>query len=237
MVGSSRNIGTAVAGEVLFGASLKACAHRLARPTATVHLARGECLYRYGDRASDLYHVEAGQLKMVVFSNCGKACLLAIAVGGDLVGDSCLIRGEHAETAIAMRPTVLTPIPRSLLLDALGDRRIVEGCLAYLAARLSEQQEVIAAMVTMDSEQRLAATLLRLGRKLGRRVQHRLQIDQRITHEELAEMVGTTRSRIGYFLKRFLQLGLVEPVAGSFLAIDEARLQHHLDGPVQPVST
>jgi CRP-like cAMP-binding protein len=219
-----------------FGEDLLACSHRLSRPAPVVHLDRGECLYTCGERANSLYLVQSGQLKLLMLSSCGKACLLGISVRGDLVGESCLLHNERADTAVAMLPSVLRQIPRALFLDALTDRWLAEGCLAYLAARLAEHQQVIANMVTKDSEQRLAATLLRLGRKLGSRSARQLHIEQRITQEELAEMIGTTRSRVGYFLKHFRRLGLIEPRPGSFIAIDEDRLDQYVEAPERPLS-
>jgi CRP/FNR family cyclic AMP-dependent transcriptional regulator len=68
-----------------------------------------------------------------------------------------------------------------------------------------------------------------LGRKLGKRQQHGIRIDHRITQEELSGMVGTTRSRVGLFLKRFCDAGLVQRSSGSQLVIDDRSLSEYLE--------
>ena len=81
--------------------------------------------------------------------------------------------------------------------------------MRYLAVRIADQQQVIANMVTVDSEQRLGRTLLQLARTMGKDPRS-IRIELRISHEELSEMVGTTRPRIRLFMQRFHHLGLIE---------------------------
>jgi CRP-like cAMP-binding protein len=100
--------------------------------------------------------------------------------------------------------------------------------MQFLAGKLVEQQQIVSQFVTADSEGRLAATLLRLARKIGKPHNGRLVIDEKITQEELAEIVGTTRSRIGFFLKRFRTAGLIEKSAQASLSIDEVRLDEYI---------
>jgi hypothetical protein len=88
---------------------------------------------------------------------------------------------------------------------------------------------MISDLVTAESEYRLAAVVLQLGRKLGTRHGELLLIGERITQEELAGMVGTTRSRIGFFLKRFRAAGLVRRPKHGFLIVHEGRLMDYLN--------
>jgi CRP/FNR family cyclic AMP-dependent transcriptional regulator len=200
-------------------------------PTSSVltRLDANEALYTCGAQSNNLYLIERGCVKMLMLCQDARECLLDINTQGDLVGESCLLRAERMETVIAMTPCVLRVIPRAEFLDIIFRHRLVEESLQYLAAKLSEQRQIISHFVTADSERRLAATLLRLGRKLGKRHDGRfLAIDEKITQEELAEIVGTTRSRIGYFLKRFRAARLIEPKSQSVMMIDEARLDEYL---------
>jgi CRP-like cAMP-binding protein len=93
---------------------------------------------------------------------------------------------------------------------------------------VADQQEVIANLVTVDSEQRLGMTLLRLARKLGKKDPRSIRIDLRISHEELASMVGTTRPRISVFMQRFRNLGLIEMSTDYHLIIKEKKLTAYL---------
>ena len=102
-----------------------------------------------------------------------------------------------------------------------------EGALPRVTGEVSARADIGKAgttLVTMDSEQRLATILLRLARKLGKRQGEYLCIVERISQEELAWMVGTTRSRVGYFLKRFHDAGFVRRTRESYLLVHEELL-------------
>ena len=100
--------------------------------------------------------------------------------------------------------------------------------MRYLAERIADQQQVIANLVTADSEQRLGKTLLSLGRTLGKKDPRNIRFELKLTHEELSEMVGTTRPRISVFMQRFRNLGLIETNADHFLVIKEHKLTNYL---------
>jgi Crp-like helix-turn-helix domain len=88
--------------------------------------------------------------------------------------------------------------------------------------------DVIANMVTVDSEQRLGKTLLQLARTLGKKDRQNTRIELKISHDELSEMVGTTRPRISMFMQRFHILGLIETNPGRFLGVKEKKLTDYL---------
>jgi CRP-like cAMP-binding protein len=98
----------------------------------------------------------------------------------------------------------------------------------FLAARIADQQQVIANLVAVDSEQRLGKTLLNLARTIGKKDPRSILIEPIITHEELSEMVGATRSWISMFMQRFHNLGLIETNADRFLIIREKKLTDYL---------
>ena len=82
--------------------------------------------------------------------------------------------------------------------------------------------------MTVDSEQRLGQTLLQLTRTLGKKDPRSIRIELKISHEELSEMVGTTRPRISVFMQRFRNLGLIETNSDHFLIIKENKLTNYL---------
>lgn len=201
-------------------------------PAATVELGRNEVIYdSVGDDRS-LYLIARGKVKTVVYTRTGKHCVLDICSAGDVLGESCLLGAERLEgtTAITMTETVLRRISCAAVEAALADGRLRLELVKHLTGQLLEQQRVIADLLTENSESRLAAILLRLGRKFGTRKAHLLRIEERITQEELSAMVGTTRSRVGHFLKGFQEAGLVERDDTCFLAIDEQRMRRFLTG-------
>lgn len=194
-----------------------------------IHISRNGHVYNCGDNDPVVYLVESGQLKTVTYSPTGKQCLLSIYAAGDILGELCFVSETRIETATAMRISVLKRIPVTVFRKVLREHNLLEEFLIHLALRLTEQQQIITNLVTMDSERRLAATLLMLGRKLGKRHHRGIRIDQRITQEELSGMVGTTRSRVGLFLKRFCDAGLVQRGRGVPLIIDDRSLTKYLE--------
>jgi CRP/FNR family transcriptional regulator, cyclic AMP receptor protein len=194
-----------------------------------VTIARHANVYTCGDRDEAVYFIESGQIKLLMLSSEGKECLLAIHSAGDIFGELCLAGlGMRLETATAMKETILKKIPTSQFLARLSRDSLFEGFVRYLAERIADQQQVIANLVTVDSEQRLGKTLLQLARTLGRKHQHGRRIDTKISHDELSEMVGTTRPRISMFMQRFRNLGLVETNLDHCLVIDEKKLADYL---------
>ena len=105
---------------------------------------------------------------------------------------------------------------------------LLEGFVQYLAVRVADQQEMIANLVTVDSEQRLGKTLLQLARTLGKQDPRSIRIEQRISHEELAAMVGASRSRVSTFMHHFHELGLIEFSGERFLIVKEQKLTDYL---------
>lgn len=199
------------------------------RNSRAITIPKGQNVYMVGDEGEMVYFIESGQIKLVMLSSEGKECLLAIYDGGDLFGELCLSGlGGRLETATAMEDAVVKEIPRAKFLERLAGDSLLNGFVKYLALRVALQQEVIAHLVTVDSEQRLGQTLLQLGRKFGKKDPRSIRIELRITHEELASMVGTTRPRISVFMQRFKNLGLLELSEEHHLIIKENKLTTYL---------
>jgi CRP/FNR family transcriptional regulator, cyclic AMP receptor protein len=194
-----------------------------------VKIARHGNVYTCGDQDEMVYFIESGQIKLLMLSSEGKECLLAIHSAGDVFGELCLSGlGTRLETATAMKQTMLKQIPSSQFLGRLSHDSLFEGFVRYLAVRIADQQQVIANLVTVDSEQRLGQTLLQLARTMGKKDPRSIRIELRISHEELSEMVGTTRPRISLFMQRFHNLGLIETNREHFLIIKEKKLTDYL---------
>jgi len=199
----------------------------------TLRVSKHGCVYVTGDVADSVYFVESGQLKLLMLSAVGKECLLSIHTAGDTFGESCLAGSAvRRETAVAMEQSILKRIACGPFLVHLRDHLLLEGFTQYLVNRIAEQQEMIATLLMVDSEHRLGETLLLLARKLGHPDPESTRIDQKITHEELSEMVGTTRPRITHFLRKFRGMGLIRITREHSLIIDEQRLAAYLSSSI-----
>lgn len=194
-----------------------------------IALAKNDYAYSCGDTDQNIYFLESGRLKTVTFSRSGKECLLRICCPGEMFGEQGVGGIVRAESTIAMQDSVMRRVPYSRFLSTISEEGLIGDFVAHLSHRLSEQQQAITNLVTVDSEQRLGTILLDLADKLGKGDPLRPRIEQRITHEELARMVGTTRSRIGFFLKSFRGNGLIDISQTSRLIVHRQRLATYLN--------
>jgi CRP/FNR family cyclic AMP-dependent transcriptional regulator len=185
-----------------------------------------EQVYAAGSRDPFLYLVETGAVKTAVSMSSGKSCILDVHGPEDVFGGSCLLDGAREEAAVAIVATRLLRLPRAEFRRMLAVRELAEDWVLYQAGRMRQQQYAVSLMATTDSEIRLAATILMLSQKLGDRSGF-AAITRRLTHEDLGQMVGTTRSRVGLFLKRFEASGIVATTS-SHLVVDQRRLCAYL---------
>lgn len=216
-------------GPSMFGEQLRTLVQENSISATTIRIPKHSHVYNCGERDGNIYIVESGQVRTVSLSRDGKRCLLSIYADGDVFGELCMLRDGRTETATAMTMVALRRIPKARLLEVVAEKGLKGSFIQHLTGRLSEQQRIITTLVTMDSEQRLAAVLLRLARKLGRRQGEYLRIAERISQEELAWMVGTTRSRIGFFLKGFIDAGFVCRTGESHLLVHEELLTGYVE--------
>jgi CRP-like cAMP-binding protein len=197
--------------------------------SSPIKVGKHDHVYTSGDERETVYFIEKGQIKLIMSSSEGKECMLAIHGTGDVFGELCLSGlGSRVETAIAMEDTLLKEIPCGKFLGRLAKDSLLEGFIKYLAVRVADQQQVIANLVTVDSEQRLGKTLLQIAKKLGKKDPRSIRIEVKISHEELATMVGTTRPRISVFMQRFRNLDLIEYNTEHHLIIKEHKLTAYL---------
>jgi CRP/FNR family cyclic AMP-dependent transcriptional regulator len=168
-------------------------------------------IYAPGDADDALYLIDSGQVKLSMSSAGGQDCLLAIYTAGDVFGETCLVGpGKRFETAVAMQPTVVRRASRRDFLAEVYRAAAYDSMVRHLAARLTERQMAVFDLVTMDAERRLAKVLLAFAEKLGTVDGPYLRLEQRISHEDLSQIVGTTRPRITNFMQRFRKLGIIE---------------------------
>ena len=213
----------------LFKLQLRDSLQRETMSSRAVKIARHANVYTCGDQDEMVYFIESGQIKLLMLSAEGRECLLAIHSGGDIFGELCLSGlGARLETATAMKATTVKQIPCAQFFARLSRDSLYEGFVRYLAVRIADQQQIIANLVTVDSEQRLGQTLLQLARTMGKKDPRSIRIELKITHEELSEMVGTTRPRISLFMQRFHNLRLIETNKDRFLIIKENKLSQYL---------
>jgi CRP/FNR family transcriptional regulator, cyclic AMP receptor protein len=198
-----------------------------------LRLRNGQVIFGIGEEGHHVYMMISGRVKTTTVTPSGRSCLLDIYTPREFFGVSCFVTPTRFETATAMTPAVVCKISEDALLLTLSDTRSFIDWVRRLAKLLAERERRISHLATLDSEHRLAFVLLDLSAKMGVRVGRMTRVDCPITQQELADMVGTTRSRIGYFLQRFRARGLVGPKHQGCMVVLENAIRDYLGIPPQ----
>jgi CRP/FNR family cyclic AMP-dependent transcriptional regulator len=205
--------------------SLREVFDRASLADARVRVNAQEPIYASGDEDESMYLIESGQVKLSMASAAGKDCLIAIYTRGEVFGESCFTGApKRFETATAMQPTVVRRVSRREFVAEVERLKATDLLLRHLARRIADRQAAVFDLVTMASERRLAKVLLDVAEKLGARDGVHLRLNPKISHEELSQMVGTTRPRITAFMQRFRKRGLIETI-GRTIVVHHARLR------------
>lgn len=195
---------------------------------ATLRVDGAQSIYAPGDDDDSMYLIDSGQVKLSMSSAAGKDCLLAIYTAGDVFGETCFVGPRRFETASTMTPTLVRRFDRAEFLDAVKAADATDVLLRHLAERLVERQTAVFDLVTMDAERRLAKVLLGIFEKLGTPDGPYLRLGQRISQEELSQIVGTTRPRITSFMQRFRKRGLLEDGAHRSMRLHAEKIRDYL---------
>lgn len=199
-------------------------------PAARVRVDAQQSIYATGDDDDAMYLIESGQVKLFMSSAAGKDCLLAIYTVGEVFGESCFTGAPRRfESATAMQPTVVKRATRRDFVAEVQRAGMHDVLLRHLATRLAERQTAVFDLVTIDAERRLAKVLLTIAEKLGTPDGPYLRVEQRISHEELSQIVGTTRPRITAFMQRFRRLGIIEATGHRAISVQREKAREFLE--------
>jgi len=171
---------------------------------------KDQIVYSQGDPASAVFYIQSGKVKKTVISEQGKEAIIALLETGDFFGEGCLA-GEtlRLATVSAMTKCVIARISKADITRVIHEEpAFAELFISHLLARNSRVEEDLVDQLFNSSEKRLARTLLLLA-NFGKDSRPE-PIIAKISQETLAEMIGTTRSRVSFFMNRFRQLGLID---------------------------
>ena len=169
----------------------------------------GETIFSEGDPAETLMYIRRGRVKLSVASRTGKEAILAILGPGEFLGETCLgSQSTRIRTATAITSTALQVIERNEMLRAFhADRKLSHAFLSYLLTRNIRIEENLVDQVSRGCERRLARTLLLLA---GDENHHKEHGFAGISQQILARMIGTTRSRVNFFMNKFRMRGFIK---------------------------
>jgi CRP-like cAMP-binding protein len=167
-------------------------------------------IFSQGDAAKAVFYIQAGKVKLTVVSKQGKEAVVAILERGAFFGESCLA-GQviRTATATAVEDATIVRIDKDAMIRVLHEEpTFAELFMAYLLEHTIRIQEDLVDQLFNSSEKRLARMLLLLAH-FGKEGKPETVI-AKISQETLAEMIGTTRSRVSYFMNKFRKLGFIE---------------------------
>jgi CRP/FNR family cyclic AMP-dependent transcriptional regulator len=173
------------------------------------HFRKGQMIYSQGDAASDVRYLQKGSVKVSVLSRIGKEAVVAILVAGDFFGEGSLT-GQKVRigSATAVMPSTVATLTKGVMETLLREEpAFASRFLTHMLGRNIRIEADLVDQLSNSSEKRLARTLLLLARYGEATPQRNIP---RISQETLAEMIGTTRSRVNFFMNKFRKLGLIE---------------------------
>jgi CRP/FNR family cyclic AMP-dependent transcriptional regulator len=176
-----------------------------------VDLKKNQVLFSQGDPADAVFYLQKGNLKLTVVSQRGKEATVALLDAGNFVGESCVAAAERIRmvTATGLTRCSLIRIEREEMVRVLHEEHaFADVFVTFLLARNARIQEDLVDQLFNSSEKRLARILLLLA-NFGKEGKPESVIPK-ISQEVLAEMIGTTRSRVNFFMNRFRKLGFID---------------------------
>jgi CRP/FNR family transcriptional regulator, cyclic AMP receptor protein len=174
-----------------------------------VEFQKNQTVFSQGDAADTVFYIQQGRVKLTVVSEQGKEAVVAILEAGQFFGEGCMNgHPKRIATTTAMEDCVVTVITKAAMIAVIHDEpTFSELFIAYLLSRNSRIQEDLIDQLFNSSEKRLARVLLLLA-NFGKEGSPQ-PISPNVSQETLAEMIGTTRSRVSHFMNKFRKLGLI----------------------------
>jgi CRP/FNR family cyclic AMP-dependent transcriptional regulator len=178
--------------------------------TQRVEYGSGTTIFAQGDAATSVMYVEEGSVRLSVLSHAGKEAVIAVLEVGHFFGEGCLVGQPYRmATAMAMAPCTIVVVEKQEMVRQLhAAPAFADRFLTHMLTRNIRIEEDLIDQLFNSSEKRLARTLLLLARYGEPGATHRAL--PRVSQETLAEMVGTTRSRVNLFMNKFRKLGFIE---------------------------
>jgi CRP-like cAMP-binding protein len=175
-----------------------------------LHFRRGETIFTQGDPCTHVLYIQKGNVKLSVLSKAGREAVVAMLGTGEFFGEGCLAgQPVRMGTARATADSSILLIDKQRMVRLLHKQHAMsDRFIAHMLARNIRIEEDLIDQLFNSSEKRLARTLLLLAR-YGKR-DNPVRAVPAISQETLAEMVGTTRSRVNFFMKKFQRLGFID---------------------------
>jgi CRP-like cAMP-binding protein len=188
---------------------------------------RRQVIYLPGDPGESVYFINGGRVKCSKVTRDGKELTLAYRGAGQMFGELAVVDGSpREEMAEAMKNAIITEVPRELFRELLlSDANLAFNFACIVGERRKQLETKLEHLVFRDVQAKLAALLLELGEEYGVETEEGLQIGLKITHQEMANLIGSTRETISLTLAQFKKKGLLNMDGRTVVLIDQEGLQ------------
>ncbi len=176
---------------------------------APEELKKKQIIFSQGEPAHSVYYIQKGRIRLSAVSTRGKEATLGLMGAGDFIGEEC-VSSSHTlrlTTATAISDGSMISIQKDIMIALLKTHRFSEMFVAFLLSRNARFQDALVDQLFNSSEKRLARILLQLA-QFGKDGTPEAVVPK-VTQEMLAEMVGTTRARVSFFMNRFRKMGFI----------------------------
>jgi CRP-like cAMP-binding protein len=207
----------------------------VSRGKSSAEYSAGRCIFQQGDSSDCIFYLRQGKVKLSVKSQQGKEAIVATLGAGEFLGEGCLA-GQPVRMASATAVTSCSffRIEKSLMMRMLHEKReIAELFVAHLLSRNIRYEADLVAQLFNTSERRLARILLLLAH-FGKESRAEIVLP-RVSQANLAQMVGTTRSRVSHFMNRFRKLGFIDYNDQDGLTVHSDLLSVLLNGQIAAI--
>jgi len=200
---------------------------RLVKAAELREIRRRQVVYLPGDPGDAVYFVNGGRLKVSKVTRDGKELTLAYRVPGEIFGELCLIEGgPREEMAEAMENALITVIDRALFENILNKEGLIGSRLVRVVAqRRRDVENKIEQLIFKDVNAKLAELLLRLGDEYGIEDSRGTLVSLKITHQEMANLIGSTRETVSLTLSQFKRKGYIHTDGRKVILADRDGLR------------
>jgi CRP-like cAMP-binding protein len=169
----------------------------------------GQVLFEQGESGDAVFHIQKGRVRLTVVSKLGKQAAIGVLGAGSFLGEACLRGHPHAATAIAVGKASIARLDRLTVIRLLGENLAFSELFAgHLLSRSLRMEEDMIYQILNSHEKRLARVLLLLA-DFGKKGRPKSVI-AKISFESLAQMIGSSISRVGFFMRKFRKLGFID---------------------------
>lgn len=194
--------------------------------------AKNLTLYSSGEASTMIYYIDHGEVKISRSTNDGKEVALGILGKGDVFGEAEVLQGSpRGNTAIVQTDSVIYGIAREILLEKMRQNpRLMFWMLNKMTQKSLETEDLLIFLKFKSAEAKIASLLLKLGKMHGVRDEKGILIDHPITHQEIGNLIATTRETVSYAFMEFRKLGLLSSAKRRTLILNEEGLQRIAEG-------